>query len=310
MYELNVQQQLTSDTVLEVGYLGSEGHHLQALLTYNEPLYMSATVAVTPRRPAPEFGNIQYLANVANSDYNALSMKLTRRLSKGLTFLVGYTFAKSIDESSGPRPIAGDNVLTPQDGTDWREENRGRSSFDARQRFVVSALYNLPIGKGHTYLNHGIASTLIGGWQIGSIYTFQTGLPFSISDGVDQSNTGETHDLASVVSGQAVKLANPSTGEWFNTAAFALQPKGTYGNSGRNIVTAPGINALNSTLQKNFNFTERIFLQVRFEAFNTLNHPNFYLPNSTVTSASFGQITALQNNIDMRELQLSMKLVF
>ncbi|HTA68204.1 MAG TPA: carboxypeptidase regulatory-like domain-containing protein [Bryobacteraceae bacterium] len=310
MYELNVQQQLTSDTVLEVGYLGSEGHHLQALLTYNEPLYMSATVAVTPRRPAPEFGNIQYLANVANSDYNALSMKLTRRLSKGLTFLVGYTFAKSIDESSGPRPIAGDNVLTPQDGTDWREENRGRSSFDARQRFVVSALYNLPIGKGHTYLNHGIASTLIGGWQIGSIYTFQTGLPFSISDGVDQSNTGETHDLASVVSGQTVKLANPSTGEWFNTAAFALQPKGTYGNSGRNIVTAPGINALNSTLQKNFNFTERIFLQVRFEAFNTLNHPNFYLPNSTVTSASFGQITALQNNIDMRELQLSMKLVF
>jgi hypothetical protein len=310
MYELNVQQQLSSDTVLEVGYLGSEGHHLQALLTFNEPLYMSATVAVTPRRPAPEFGNIQYLANVANANYNALSAKLTRRLSKGLTFLVGYTFAKSIDESSGPRPIAGDNVLTPQDGTDWREENRGRSSFDARHRFVVSALYQLPFGKGHQYLNHGIASTLIGGWQIGSIYTFQTGLPFSISDGVDQSNTGETHDLASVVPGQNWKISNPSPNEWFNTAAFTLQPKGTYGNSGRNIVTAPGINVLNSTLQKNFNFTERIFAQLRFEAFNTLNHPNFYLPNSTVTSASFGKITALQNNIDMRELQLSLKLVF
>jgi len=63
-------------------------------------------------------------------------------------------------------------------------------------------------------------------------------------------------------------------------------------------------------LQKNFNFTERIFLQTRFEAFNTLNHPNFYLPNATVTSAAFGKITALQNNIDMRELQISMKLVF
>ena len=271
---------------------------------------MSATVAVTPRRPAPEFGNIQYLANVANANYNALSAKLTRRLSKGLTFLAGYTFAKSIDESSGPRPIAGDNVLTPQDGTDWREENRGRSSFDARHRFVISALYQLPFGKGHQYLSHGIASTLIGGWQIGSIYTFQTGLPFSISDGVDQSNTGETHDLASVVAGQNWRISNPSPNEWFNTAAFTLQPKGTYGNSGRNIVTAPGINVLNSTLQKNFNFTERIFAQLRFEAFNTLNHPNFYLPNSTVTSASFGKITALQNNIDMRELQLSLKLVF
>ena len=92
--------------------------------------------------------------------------------------------------------------------------------------------------------------------------------------------------------------------------AFALQPFGTYGNAGRNIVTAQGINSLNSTLQRNFNFTERSYLQLRFEAFNTLNHPNFYLPNATVTSASFGKITAMQNNINMRELQLSLKLVF
>jgi len=310
MWELNVQHQLTTNTALEVGYLGSEGHHLQALITYNEPLYMSPTVAVTPRRPAPEFGNIQYLSNIANANYNALSLKLTRRLSKGLTFLFGYTFAKSIDESSGPRPIQGDGVLTPQDGTDYRGEDRGRSSFDARQRYVVSALYSLPVGKGHRYFNHGIPSLLIGGWQIGSIYTYQTGLPFSISSGVDQSNTGETHDLANVVYGQNWKFANPSPDQWFNKAAFALQPYGTYGNSGRNIVTAPGINVFNSTLQKNFNFTEKALLQLRFEAFNTLNHPNFYLPNATVTSASYGKITALQNNIDMRELQLSLKLVF
>jgi hypothetical protein len=310
MYEMNIQRQLTSDTVFELGYLGSEGHHLQALITLNEPLYMSATLAPGPRRPAPEFGNIQYMANEANANYNALSAKLTRRLSKGLTFLFGYTYGKSMDESSGPRPIQGDNVLTPQDGTDWREENRARSTFDARQRYVVSALYSLPIGKGHQYLNRGLSSVLLGGWQLGSIYTFQTGLPFSISDGVDQSNTGETHDLASVVPGQNWKLANPSPNEWFNTAAFTLQPFGTYGNSGRNIVTAPGINVMNSTLQKTFNFTERKYLQLRFEAFNALNHPNFFLPNQTVTSASFGKITALQNNIDMRELQMSLKLVF
>ena len=308
--EFNVQQQLTSDTVLEFGYMGLEGHFLQNLITYNEPLWMSATAAVGPRRPDPGFGNIQYLANITNSNYNAASLKLTRRLNYGLTYLIGYTFAKSLDESSGPRPIAGDNVLTPQDGTDFRGEDYGRSSFDARHRFVTSALYQLPFGKGKKWLNSGLTSTLLGGWEIGAIYTHQTGLPFSISSGVDQSNTGETHDLASVVFGQNWHLANPSTGQWFNTGAFVLQPKGTYGNSGRNIVTAPGINAMNSTLQKNFNFTERSFLQIRFEAFNTLNHPNFYLPNSTVTSANFGKLTTLQNNIDMRELQLSMKLVF
>ena len=260
--------------------------------------------------PPPEFGNIQYLSNIANANYNALSLKLTRRLSKGLTFLFGYSFAKSIDESSGPRPIQGDGVLTPQDGTDYRGEDRGRSSFDARQRYVVSALYSLPTGKGHSYFNHGVFGLLIGGWQIGSIYTHQTGLPFSISSGVDQSNTGETHDLANVVYSQNWKLANPSPDQWFNKAAFALQPFGTYGNSGRNIVAAPGINVFNSTLQKNFNLTEKTLLQLRFEAFNTLNHPNFYLPNATVTSASYGKITALQNNIDMRELQQSLKLVF
>jgi hypothetical protein len=271
---------------------------------------MSATVPVQPRRPDPSLGNIQYLANITNANYNALSGKLTRRMSKGLTFLIGYTYAKSIDESSGPRPIQGDGVLTPQNGTDFRAEDRGRSSFDARQRFVVSALYDLPFGKGRKYFTRGISGALIGGWQIGSIYTRQTGLPFSIASGVDQSNTGETHDLANVVYGQKWKLDKPSTGQWFNRAAFALQPFGTYGNSGRNIVTAPGINALNSTVQKNFNFTERSYLQLRFEAFNTLNHPNFYLPNATVTSASFGKITAMQNNINMRELQLSLKLVF
>ncbi len=310
MWELNIQRQLNTNTVLEMGYLGSEGHHLQALITYNEPLFMSATLPVSPRRPAPEFGNIQYLANITNANYNALSVKLTRRMSKGFTFLFGYTFAKSIDESSGPRPIQGDGVLTPQDGTDYRAEDRGRSSFDARQRYVVSALYDLPFGKGRKYLNHGLASAVIGGWQIGSIYTHQTGLPFSISSGVDQSNTGETHDLANVVSGQNWKLDNPSTGQWFNREAFKLQPFGTYGNAGRNIITAPGINVFNSTLQKNFRFTERQYLQLRFEAFNSLNHPNFYLPNATVTSATFGRITAMQNNINMRELQLSLKLVF
>jgi len=310
--ELNIQFQLDSNTVMEVGYLGSESHFLQNMLSLNTPLNMDPKASVVSREPDPSFGNIQYVASEMNANYNAGSIKVTRRLSAGLTYLVGYTFSKSIDEGSGVRNLAGDGQLTVQNGTDFKGQNRGRSSFDATQRLVVSALYALPFGKGHKFLNHGIASTLLGGWQLGAINTLQTGLPFSIQAGVDQSNTGETHDLGSVVPGVSWKLPHPSTAQWFNTAAFALAPKGAYGNTGRNIVVGPRISTLNSTLQKNFNFTERTYLQMRLEAFNTLNHPNFALPAATIVTsgAAFGSITATTGGINMRELQISMKLVF
>ena len=306
--ELNIQRQLTGDMVLEVGYLGSESHFLQRFLTLNMPATMSATATVNSREPDPSFGNIQYVGGVVNANYNALTAKLTRRLSKGLTFLVGYTFSKAIDEGSG---IRNDNTdqLKPPNGTCFTCE-RGLSSFDARHRFVTSALYSLPFGAGRQLLNHGIASTLIGGWQLGAIFTAATGFPNDITAGVDQSNTGEGYDRPNAVPGVSESLAHPSTGEWFNTAAFALQPKGTFGNLPRNTATGPGIFTIDSTLMKNFNFTERIYLQMRFEAFNTLNHPNFNDPNLSLTGAGFGQITSTRTGIDMRELQLSMKLVF
>jgi outer membrane receptor protein involved in Fe transport len=310
--ELNIQRRIDANTAIELGYMGSEGHHLQGLITLNTPLTMSPTAPIAPREAAPEFGNIQYLANTYNANYNAGSLKVTRRLSKGLTYLLGYTFSKSIDEGSGPRTNSGDISLTPQNGTDFKNQNRGRSSFDATHRLVVSALYNLPFGKGQTFLNRGLASTLLGGWQVGGIWTVQSGFPFSINAGTDQSNTGETHDKGSVVPGVSWKLDNPTPTMWFNTAAFTLAPKGTYGNSGRNIVVAPGVNSLNSTLQKNFNFSEQRYLQLRWEAFNTLNHPNFAFPGNSIVSSGtpLGRITATQNGINMREMQLSLKLVF
>jgi len=306
--ELNIQRQLTADTVLEVGYLGSESHFLQRFLTLNMPATMSPTATVDSREPDPSFGNIQYVAGVVNANYNALTAKLTRRLSKGLTFLVGYTFSKAIDEGSG---IRNDNTdqLKPPNGTCFTCE-RGLSSFDTRNRFVTSALYNLPFGKGQPFLNHGIAGSVIGGWQVSAIFTISTGFPNDITAGVDQSNTGEGYDRPNAVQGVSEKLPNPGTGEWFNTAAFALQSKGTFGNLPRNTVTGPGIFTIDSALLKNFSFTERTYLQVRFEAFNTLNHPNLNDPLDSLSGAGFGQITSTRVGIDMRELQLSMKLVF
>jgi len=321
-YELNVQRQLSANTVLEAGYLGSQGHRLERLISYNLP-YPSATGSVASREPASEFGNIQHLAGVVNSNYHSLSAKFTRRMSGGLTFLAGYTFAKSIDDGSGIRTL-GTDQLKPQDGTCVSCE-RGLSIFDTRHRFVTSALYRLPIGKGHQYLNHGIVSGIIGGWEVSSIWTVSTGFPLNVASGKDQSNTGHGYDRPNGVPGVKASLdsSQRSTAEWFNVQAFAMQPFGTYGTLGRNTLTGPDIFSMDFSTLKNFAFSERKYLQFRFEAFNFLNHPNFGDPNTSLASAtltsasvpipgtgSFGTITTTRAGIDMRELQFSLKLVF
>jgi hypothetical protein len=321
-YELNIQRQLSGSTVLEVGYLGTQGHRLERLISYNLP-YPSPTGSVVSRSPAPEFGNIQYLAGVVNSNYHSLSAKLTRRMSGGLTFLAGYTFAKSIDDGSGIRTLGSDQ-LKPQDGTCVSCE-RGLSIFDTRHRFVSSILYALPVGKGRKYLTHGVASSLIGGWELSSIWTMSTGFPLNVSAGKDQSNTGHGYDRPNNVPGVVANLdsSQRNTGEWFNIQAFALQPFGSYGNLGRNTVTGPGIFDIDFSTLKNFNLTERRYLQFRFEAFNFLNHPNLGDPNLSLTSnavtgagipipgsGAFGTINSTRSTIAMRQLQFGLKLVF
>jgi len=308
-YELYFQRQLAANTVLEFGYLGTQGHRLERLISYNLPA-PAPTGSVTARSPAPEFGNIQFLAGVVNSNYHSFSAKLTRRMSAGLTFLGGYTWAKSIDDGSGIR-VLGSDPLKPQDGTCVSCE-RGLSIFDTRHRLVTSVLYDLPVGKGRKYLTHGLAGSLIGGWEFSNIWTVSTGFPLSVLDGKDQSNTGHGYDKPNAVPGQSINLESSqrSTARWFNTSAVALQPLGTYGNLGRNVVTGPGIFTMDFSTLKNFAFAERRYVQFRFEAFNVLNHPNFGDPNTSLAAGAFGSINSTRSGIDMRELQFSLKVVF
>jgi hypothetical protein len=318
-YELNFQRQLSANTVAEFGYLGSQGHRLERLISYNLP-YPSTVGSVVSRSPAPEFGNIQYLSGSVNSNYHSVSAKLTRRMSGGLTFLTGYTFAKSIDDGSGIR-VLGSDLLKPQNGTCVSCE-RGLSIFDTRSRLVTSAFYELPVGKGHSYANQGVANALLGAWQAGAIWTVSTGFPLGVSSGKDQSNTGHGYDRPNAT-GISPKLSDPTSAQWFNLQAFAMQTAGTFGNLGRNVVTGPGIFGLDFSLLKGFRFTEKKRLEFRFEAFNVLNHPNFGDPNVSLNSnaltssgvaipgsGAFGVITNTRGGINMRELQFSLKLVF
>jgi hypothetical protein len=305
--EFNVQRQLTGSTVLEVGYLGSQGHRLLARLQFDDSIEGPGTSSF--RQPFPQFANIQMYAGAGFSNYNGGSIKLTRRLSRGLSILGAYTFSKSLDNQSAVNPANGNAPRAPQTGWCIRCEY-GLSDFDTRHRLVASVLYELPIGRGKPFLNHGMASTLIGGWQLNSIFTVSSGFPLTVRDGINRSNSNQANDYPNVVPGVNWKLNNPSTGEWFNTQAFQLQPSQSYGNSGRNTILSPGFTAWDFSAFKNFNITEQRYLQFRFECFNCANHPAFGDPNTTLTATSFGTITGTRGGIDMRELQFSLKLVF
>lgn len=173
-------------------------------------------------------------------------------------------------------------------------------------------------------MNSRVARAIAGGWDLGLIWSMSSGSPLNIGDGQDRSNIGSSSmDRPNSVAGQSVTLSNPTPNEWFNVQAFALQPQYTFGNLGRNTVIGPSIFSVDFSLKKEMSFTERLKLQLRLDAFNAFNHPNFGSPNNALSadhldangiptpgSGSFGTITGLNSNISMRQLQVSLKLVF
>ncbi len=292
-YLLNVQRELGGNTALEIGYIGSVSRRLESLRAFNEA-YPTAdpTLSVASRSPYPELGRFQEVDGSGKANYNAFSVKLQRRFSKGLTYLFGYTWSKSIDYGSAIR-VHDTDVLFPQSSYNLRAE-RGLSSFNQDHRAVTSVLYDLPIGKGRRFLGDGgIADAIIGGWQLGSIFTVGGGFPATVIDNRDQSNTGIGYDRPNATGQYAVlprDVRNPQ--RWFNTAAFALQPYGSFGTAGRN----------------KFRIVENHALQFRFEAFNLPNHPNWGNPDLSFTSQTFGRINTTRTN--MREIQVALKYMF
>ena len=318
-YELNIQRQLSNSTALEVGYLGSQGHRLIRMFAFNEAI-PGPTGSVVDRTPFQEFGRIQEIGNAADSNYHSLSIKGTRRFASGLTYLAGYTFSRSIDDGSGIRTL-GTDPLFPQNSYCISCE-RGLSIFDTRHRFVSSVLYDLPFGQGQRFLNHGISSTLLGGWELSSIVTVSAGFPLTITTGADRSNTGAGTDRPNATGDSAgLDRSQRDPNGWFNIGAFALESLGTWGNVGRDTVIGPGLISWDFSTLKNFKFTESKYVQFRFEAFNFPNHPNWSDPNTGLLSnrldASGKAIPATGNfglirgtRTAMRQLQFSLKLVF
>jgi hypothetical protein len=320
-YMFNIQRELLGNQIFEIGYLGSVSRRLEALRSVNEPLPAprSTNLPVPLRSPFPNLGIIQLVDNGGKANYNSLAAKLTKRYSSGLTYLVGYTWSKSIDTASSIRS-QGNDTLFPMNSY-CRECERGLSAFDVRHRLVVSGTYELPIGRGKALnTENAFANAIVGGWQIGSIVTIQSGYPFNLSQSGDPSFTGHTYDRPDAVGIDPDEGFEKTPTRWFNPAAFTKAVDGTHGNVGRNTGTTPGVKSWDFSMMKDFRFTEQKRLQFRFEAFNFPNHPNWGNPDGNVNSgtavagqplapsSNFGRITSTRTN--MRNLQFGLKFYF
>lgn len=319
-YLVNVQRQLSANWAVEVGYLGSESHHLYGFQDTNQapPGTVGSSIS---RLPWADFGIIQTVADGFNAIYNSLALKVTKRFSQGLSVVGNYTYSRSIDDSSGIR-VQGYDTLFPQNSYCLRCE-RGPSAFNVQQRWITSVLYELPVGRGKMLnITNPVANAVIGGWQLGGTSTVQTGVPISLTiGGVDNASTDEGgYDRPNYIGGP-MNASNQTTAGWFNRSAFAEAPAGQFGDVGRNTAVAPGIFIMDAELHKAFVIHEHHQFQLRFEAFNVLNHPNWGEPNANILAgaaiagaptgyahAGFGVISGTATS--MRQMQLGMKYTF
>jgi hypothetical protein len=307
-WNLNVQRELWKQTVITVGYVGSKGTHLLILEEQNPAVYIpgqstTGTNNVNARRPYTNFTTITEDTSTGYSNYNSLQISWNRRFTHGFTLLGSYVFSKSMDIASND----GNSGLGNQ-GRDPYNLNLdyGPSDFDVKHRFVTSFVYRIP-GLGS---EGRLVKALTGGWQVDGVLTAQSGTPFTVRAGSDRSLVGVNLDTADVI-GQVATFNNESNtqkiAKYFNTAAYAPPALGTFGTGGRNSLYGPGLLNLDAGLFKLVPFGEARHMELRWETFNTLNHPNFLNPNATFTSTIFGHITSAQSG---RVMQIAAKVVF
>ncbi len=313
-YVFNVQYQLDKNTVVEVGYQGSQGHRLEALRQWNEAVFRTGpgdSSTIVQRRPwGNAYAEINQLDNFVNSSYNAGSVKFQRRLSAGLTYLAAFTYSKSIDNASAIRFASGD-IQEPISSYN-PQGSRAASTFDVPRLFVTSVLYQLPVGPNHLFGRQmGPAAKILEGWQVGGILTLSDGSPLTVGYIGDPANVGNTGGQVPDATGISPIPANRSAQQFWNIQAFnATNPQLQYrfGNVGRNTLRQPGIRQFDFSLLKDTRIRERHTLQFRFEAFNFPNHPNWNPPPVNVLSpATFGVVTSART---MRDLQFSLKYIF
>ena len=304
-FSLEVQRELTRDTVLRIGYVGTKGTGLFQTLDGNPRTASNVLVdpanPVLPPRANPAIGIIRLRANAASSIYHSLQVSLDKRLTRGLSAGVHYTWSAAIDSTSEIFNPSTGEVAVAQDSFDLRSD-RARSTYDRPHRFAGNAVYELPFFREQK----GALGYALGGWQLNAFFSLQSGAPFTPLNGSDP--TGALNGIDSLV-GNSIRpdlnttidvssmniiqlLAAGGANLFRPLPAFDASKRGTpqtgkrVGNAGRNILRADGIQNLDFGIVKNTTLFENHRLQFRADMFNATNTRNFGIPNATVTAGA------------------------
>ncbi len=343
-YNFTIQHELPSSIVVQVGYVGHQGRHLEERVSIDpagqapgvnpvcaaEPscgyFSMDPTTLANPltQDGVIVYGGVGEQATVANSNYNSLQISVTKKTTHGLEFQSSYTWSHSLDPISSVENVGGGGGINPFD----RQDNYGDSAYDARNRFVISYSYQIPSIR-HYDSFRGVPSRLVEGWKISGITTLQSGFPLSLLDssynsltcwyysgygcadrpnvmGPVQTYNPRNANLVNATQGGSTPLSN----YFFNPNVFTPEVRGVLGDAGRNFFHGPGINNFDFGLYKDTKITESTKIELRLEAFNLFNHTQFI--NSAVgidinSPSYFGRATAA---FDPRIVQLAAKFYF
>ncbi len=295
-WNLNVQRELTSNLAVMIGYVGSKGTHLILRRNINQPVNgarpFTTLSASSPILPGTPLGNVTQAEGSGNSSYQALWVTANQRPARGLQFNASYTWSKSIDYNSFST-----QGIVVQDSYNLRGD-RGLSDFDARHRFVWSAIYELPF-KG---------TQLVEGWQLAAIVQAQSGNPLNIVTSNATIN-GVANTLRPDLTGPITIIGDVE--RWFDTSVFT--PVARFGSLGRNVVIGPGFSNTDFSVIKNTRLGEKMRLEFRAEFFDLFNHANFGQPGNVVGSPAFGRITNTRfptgESGSSRQVQFALKLI-
>lgn len=324
---LDIQQVLPGNLLLDVGYLGTYGHHLVSpdpeninqITPGNLALLASGSTSLTAQelRPFPQFGNVSYLGDdVGASKFNGLNIGVQKRYSGGLQYQANYTWSHFLDNQSSRNELAGYPGVNAFTDFYDRGNRWGNSGNDVRNRLIGNVLYDLPIGRGRLVnLANPILDRALGNWTIGALGEIHSGTSLSVidltnnsgafSDGVRPNLTGNPNDLHGDRS-RAAKIA-----QWFDTSAFTANPKYTFGNAPRTFGRGPRLVTADASLIKKVPVFEGQNLELRLEALNVFNHPSLGNPNTQFGSPNFGVISSLQSGgTPSRTLQLAAHFTF
>ena len=303
-WSLRMERQIGNGWLASAAYVGNKGTYNDITLQQNPAVYKpgASTVANTQaRRIYPTVGPVSYAFPGGNSQYQALQIAVEKRFARGLTIMTNYTRSKNTDNQSATNPFNAGN-------------EHALSSFDVPNNFKLAAVWQVPGPKS------GVLGKLLGGWEIDPVITRQSGFPFSVTSGVDNSFSGVGSDRADYLGGGSAQLSySRSHGaevlQWFDPTKFKANAVGTFGTSGRDILRGPRFFNTDMGIFKGTKIKERMNLQFRAEFFDIFNNVNFQPPGSTISSSTVGRITSvvvdsfgLPNS--ERIIQLGMKLTF